>query len=193
MSIEINGIELAHVHQITTFEGGGYLQQQVPGLAGDVTQDLGRQSLQLQVDGTFYGPDREKDLEALRDIYLKREPVEFLAQVTGQAYASKVLIDSLKVMEAGQQPDQFTYQLVVIEYVEPPSASVDTGLVNDLIAAEALQITDLMELPDMLSLGSIPELSNPIEPLKGALTPIQEASSVFLEASQGLKQLFGSK
>ena len=63
MAIEINGIELTNVHRITTTESGGHIQQQVPGMEGDVSQDIGRQSLQLQIDGIFYGKDIEKDLK----------------------------------------------------------------------------------------------------------------------------------
>lgn len=192
MAIEISGIELTNVHRITTLEGGGYIQQQVPGREGDVSQDIGRQSLQLQIDGIFYGKDIEKDLNSLRDVYLKREPVEFLARITGQAYASKVLIDSMRVMDSGDQVDQLTYQLIVVEYVEPPSSSlVDTGMVDATVDLEAMQIMELMEIPDMLALGSIPEVSNPVEPLKGALSPIKEASSAFVEASKGLSVLLG--
>ncbi len=193
MSIEINGTELRLVHRVTTLEDGGYVQQTVAGMDGDITQDFGRRSLKIQIEGIFYGNEMEKDLAALRDIYLKRKPVEFLALVTGKAYASKVLIDRLSVMESGEQPDQFTYQLTVIEYVEPPSSGVNTAGINQLVAAEALQINELMEIPDMLSLGSIPELSNPVEPLKGALAPFQEASQSLLEASKGLSTLFRLK
>ncbi len=192
MAIEIGGIELTNVHRMTTLEDGSYIQHNVPGMQGELSQDIGRQSLQLQIDGIFYGEDIENELKKLRDVYLKREPVELLAQVTGQAYAAKVLIDSLRVMESGEQVNQYTYQMVVIEYVEPPASSaINVDAVNAAVSLEATQIMDIMELPDMLAMGSIPELSNPIEPLKDILTPVQEASSAFLEASKGLKILLG--
>ncbi len=193
MAIEIGGIELTTVHRITTLENGSYIQHSVPGMQGELSQDIGRQSLQLQIDGIFYGKDIEKDLKSLRDIYLKREPVELLAQVTGQAYAAKVLIDSLQVMETGEQVDQFTYEMIVIEYVEPPASSaISMEAVVAAVSLEAAQIMDVMELPDMLAMGSIPELSNPIEPLKDMLTPIQDASAAFLDASKGLFNLLGT-
>lgn len=192
MAIEINGIELNTVHRIQTLENGGYVQQQVPGLEGDITQNMGRHSLQLQIDGIFYGEEIEKDLKGLREVYLKREPVEFLAQITGQAYAAKVLIDSLRVLESGEANDQYTYQMVVLEYIEPPSAGgMDAGI-DELASLEAMEIVDIMELPDLLALGSIPEISNPLEPLKGVLTPVQEASAAFMEVSKGLSLLFSS-
>jgi len=192
MAIELNGIELTQVHKITTLESGGFVNHQVPGMQGEVSQDIGRQSLQLQIDGIFYGDEKDKSLKALRDVYLKREPVEFLAQITGQAYAAKVIIDSLHIMEASGHIDQYTYQLVIVEYVEPPSSlSAGTNAINAQVELEAMEIMELMEIPDMLALGSIPELSNPVEPLKGVLTPVQEASSAFLDASQGLLKILG--
>jgi hypothetical protein len=192
MAIEINGIELTHVHKITSIEGGGHIRHKVPGLAGEISQDTGRDSLQLCIDGIFYGDKKADDLKSLREIFLKREPVEFLAQITGQAYAAKVIVESMQVMESGGHPDQYTYQIIVTEYIEPPaSAAVATDAVNAAVAVEAMQIMDVMELPDMLALGSIPEISNPLEPLKGALTTVQEASNAFLGASSGLKILLG--
>lgn len=192
MAIELNGIELTQVHKITTLESGGFVNHKIPGLQGAYSQDTGRHSLQLRIDGIFYGDDKDVSLKKLRDIYLKREPVEFLAQITGQAYAAKVLVDSLQVMEKGGHIDQYTYQMVISEFVEPPvSATAATASINAQVELEAMEIMDLMEIPDMLALGSIPELSNPVEPLKGVLTPVQEASSAFIEASKGLKILFG--
>ncbi|MEM9337542.1 MAG: DNA circularization N-terminal domain-containing protein [Bacteroidota bacterium] len=194
MAIELGGIALDQVHRITTHEDGAYLMQRVPGLEGDIAQDFGRQSLRLDIEGIFYGEEITKELQSLRELYLKREPVELLAQVAGRAYASNVLIDHLQVMESGDQPDQYTYHLVVVEYVEPPTSGLaDVAAVNTAIAAEALAINELMELPDMLALGSLPELSNPIAPLKGVLAPMQEASTALLKASSGLTLLFGKK
>ena len=193
MAIELNGIELTQVHKITTLESGGFINHQLPGMQGELSQDIGRHSLQLQIDGIFYGSEKDESLKKLREIYLKREPVEFLAQITGQAYAAKVLVESLRVMETGGHVDQYTYQLVIAEFIEPPSSSpAGTAAVNAQVKLEAMEIMDLMEIPDLLALGSIPELSNPIEPLKGVLTPVQEASSAFIEASQGLKLLLGN-
>jgi hypothetical protein len=192
MAIELNGIELTQVHKITTLESGGFVNHKVPGMQGEISQDLGRHALQLQIDGIFYGDDKDKSLKKLRDIYLKREPVEFLAQITGQVYAAKVLVDSLRVMETGSHIDQYTYQMIISEYIEPPATSpAGTAGINAQVKLEAMEIMDLMEIPDLLALGSIPELSNPIEPIKGVLTPLQEASSAFIEASQGLKILLG--
>lgn len=193
MSLEINGIELKNVHRITTFENGGFIQHHVLGMDGNLCQDIGRQSLQLQIDGIFYGKEIEKELKALRDVFLKREPVEFLAQIKGQAYAAKVVIDSLRVMESNEQPDQYVYQINVFEYIQPPdSTAINLDKIDSQVKLEALQIVDIMEIPDLLSLGSIPELSNPIEPLKGVLTPVQEASTALLESAMGLQSLLGS-
>lgn len=182
---------MAQIHRITTHEHGGYVMQKVPGLEGDLIQDLGRTSLAILVEGIFYGPEITKELQTLRSLHLKREPVEFLAEVTGRAYASKVVIDSLKVLESGEQPDQYTYEMMVIEHVEPPASGVSAlSKTMEFISAEAMEIAELMEVPDLLALGTIPELSNPVVPLKGVLTPVKEASSVLLEASKGLSSLF---
>ena len=49
----------------------------------------------------------------------------------------------------------------------------------------------LVGLPDALSLGSLPELTNPFEPLKGALEPTKQATDGLMTSVGGLKSLFG--
>ncbi len=63
--------------------------------------------------------------------------------------------------------------------------------VSGQILLEAGQINDLMELPDLLALGSLPELSNPIEPVRDVLFTVQDVSSLFLDGSTGLQYLIG--
>ncbi len=192
MAIELHGIDLENVHRITTLESGGFVAHHVPGGQGDLIQDTGRKSLQLQIDGILYGEKKDEDLKKLRDAYIKREAVEFLAQLTGQAYAAKVVIDTLRVMETGKFTNQYTYLLVIQEYVEPPSSGpVGLDNVNKQIGIEAMEIMDVMEIPELLALGSVPELSNPVAPLKDALTPVQEASKALIDSVSGLKTILG--
>ena len=47
-------------------------------------------------------------------------------------------------------------------------------------------------LPDALTLGSIPELTNPFTPLKGSLDQVQTAATGLQETMTGLKTLLGA-
>src|SRR5215471_3395507 len=120
MPVEVGGIKLYRVHKIVTLEQGAFVYHRIPGLEGNVVQALGRDSVRLQIEGIFYGPEAQDGLEGLREVYKAREPVDFLAEVIGQAYFGQVILERFEVSQLAGEPDQFSYRLVVTEYVKPP-------------------------------------------------------------------------
>lgn len=192
MPVEIAGIKFPRVHHILTSEHAAFVQHRVPGMDGTLVQNLGRESVRLQVDGIFYGPKAADDLDKLRKLQLKREPVDFIADIIGSAYAGKVTLDEMYVAQSAQQPDQFTYSLIVSEYIEPPQPAGGLAAnLGDQLKADALSRLDVSGLADALALGSLPELTNPFDPLKSALEPTKQASGALVQSVGGLKALFG--
>lgn len=187
MPVELGKLQLTKIHHIRTLENADFVYQRVPGMAGNAIQDLGRASVRLQLDGIFYGPKRKDDIEQLRILYLKREPIEFIADLVKQSYVSQVILERFEVSEIAEIPEQFSYSLIISEYVKPPKKTV--GSVSEKIKMEAESMLNIATLPDALSLGSLPEISNPFVPLKSALTPVEEASSGLHNAISGLKSL----
>ncbi len=196
MSIDIGNLKLSKIHKMETLENANYVYHTVPGLEGSISQDLGRSSVRLSIEGIFYGTTAKDDMKKLREIYKKRDPVDFIADIVEQAYVGKVILESFGVKEDANDPEQFSYTLIVSEYVKPPSATMGMtsfGLdsVNQMIGVDAGALMELSSLTDMLALGSIPELTNPLEPLDGSLGPIQNAVGGLSESMNGLTKLFG--
>lgn len=191
MPLEIDSVQFPRVHRITTSEQASFVYHRIPGQDGDLVQNLGRNSVRLEIEGIFYGPKAKESLEKLRSIHVKHTPVDFIADVMGSAYAGKVTLDRLDVTQSAAQPDEFGYRLVVTEYVPPPKALDGAALVNKKIALDAQAQLALMGLPDALSLGSIPEISNPFVPLKSALDPAKQAGDALQQSASALKTLFG--
>jgi hypothetical protein len=191
MPIELAGIRLDRVHSITTLEQGAFVYHQVPGLDGNVVQNLGRDSVRLQIEGIFYGPTAADDLEALREVYKQREAVDFLAEIVGQAYFGQVTLDRFQVFQLAGEPSQFSYVLTVVEYVPPPEPEAAPGFTDvDLdILDQAQSFMDIATLPDLL--GSIPEVTDPLTPLSGALNDVKKATENLDTAAAGLKAVFG--
>lgn len=192
MAIELAGIQLNRVHKISTIERSALVYHRIPGLAGNLVQNLGRDSVQLQIEGIFYGIPARDDLEKLREVYKQRQPVDFLAEITGQAYFGQVILDRFEVDQAAQDPDQFSYTLIVSEYIVPPEPEVAAAGFPDVdvsILAEAQSFIDIATLPDLL--GSVPEINNPVEPLSNALDDVKKATQTLNTATAGLKTLFG--
>lgn len=192
MAIEIAGIQLNRVHQIETIEQNNFVYHQIPGKQGNLVQNFGRDSVRLQVQGIFYGNKYLVDLEKLRKIYQEQKPVEFIAEIIGQAYFSQVILEKFAVLQSAIYPDQFSYTLTLAEYVPPtPSQTVaQVASVDANIKADAASFMTVAMLPDALQFGSIPAITNPIEPLKASLDPIKEATSTLDGNLSDLKSLF---
>ncbi len=195
MPIELAGIQLNRVHKIVTLEQPAFAYHRIPGLLGNVVQDLGRDSVRLQIEGIFFGPNALKDLDGLRKIHKKRDPVDFLAEIVGQAYFSQVTLESFEVFQLADAPEEYSYSLTVAEYVAPPkpAAAPAPSSVDVAIRVEAQGFIDIATLPDRLRLGSLPELTNPAEPLSGALGQITTASEGLQGVTTGLTSLFDLK
>lgn len=192
MTVELAGIKLKKVHKISTIEQAALVYHRIPGREGNLVQNLGRDSVQLQIEGIFYGATAKRDLEKLRSVYKQRQPVDFLAEITGQAYFGQVILDQFQVDQSAQYPNQFSYILIVSEYaVSLKSAEIATDIadVDANILAEAENFMDIATLPDLL--GSVPEINNPIQPLSNALADVEKATKNLSTATEGLKNLFG--
>src|SRR6476469_5653716 len=100
MPIEIAGISLPRIHRIVTREQADFISHRIPGLDGNVVQDIGRHSVRLYIEGIFYGTNAKDDLEGLRYVYKSREPVDFLADIVGQAYFSQIIVETLEVRQS---------------------------------------------------------------------------------------------
>ena len=126
MSIELGGVRFPRVHRIVTLEQAAFVYHRIPGQDGNLVQNLGRDSVRLQIEGIFYGPKAQESLATLRNFYVKRAEVDFVADIMDDAYAGKVTLDRLNVSQSADAPDQFSYTLVITEYVPPPKQTVNT-------------------------------------------------------------------
>ena len=192
MSIEIGGIKLNRVHRLATQEQAALVAHSIPGLEGNVIQDLGRTSVYLRMEGIFYGLTALDDLEALRALYKKREPVDFLAEIVGESYFSQVMITRFEVTEAAGRPDELDYVLHLMEYVEPPepSAAPDLTAVDASILDDAKNFMAAATLPDLMS---SPNISNPLGPLGNALDGVTAGMAGLTSASDKMNSLFGDE
>lgn len=190
MPIEIAGIALNRVHRIKTLEQSHFVYQQVPGMQGSVVQNLGRESVRLQLEGIFYGAKALESLETLRKAYKQQKPVDFLADVVGQAYFSQVVLERFEVQQSAEYPDQFTYVLAIAEYVVDASKTAASHSVDASVKVDATGLMTATLLPDALQIGSLPEITNPVEPLKASLDPVKDTLQNLDTALSEFKDLF---
>lgn len=154
MPVELAGITLAHLTQVSVTEGARIVHHPVPGMSGDLAQTLGRASVAVQFQGIFYGPQAAEELGQLRTAYLTHQPVDFFTEAVGEGYFSQVLISHIEVNQSVGFPDQFAFQCRVLEYVEPPepiAADPFGGLNADILNEASAFMDDVQNTLEQVS------------------------------------------
>ncbi len=193
----VAGVELPCIERIATVEQRRIAVLPVPGLAGDLQQDLGAHSLAVEIEGSLHGDAaRDTFLNALRPPFQASDPVDFVADILTATEFEQVLIDGLDVEERNDAAAGFRYRITLREYVEPPSPALplddlglDVGLDLELADLAALGL-DGLALPDLL--GAIPDVANPVPPLLAALDGVKAATGGLGQLLRPLEDVLGA-
>jgi len=173
----IGGWEPRGIEAITTDEARRLVPLSVPGLSGDLHQDLGRGMLAIRIVGSLAGDEaRDDHLKELRTRFKDGAPVDFVADIVAESELEQVLIREFRLEERAGDPDGFRYEIVLVEYTEPPeppSPGLDLGL-DDLGLDIDLGL-DLLDLAGLI--GGVPDIGD-------VLAPVSEGAA-------GLKQALG--
>lgn len=182
------------ITRIRASESRRLVTLEVPGLSGDLHQDLGRGALVIEIEGSLNGDDaRDEFLKELREKYLAGEPVDFVADIAKESELEQVWIEALAFEEAADAPDSFFYRILLREYTEPPEppapasdfgAGLD-GLLDDLAALGL----DALDIPAIV--GALPDVGDVVAPIKPGADALKEAVSGLGEVLSPLKSLFG--
>lgn len=170
MPVELGGVTLQLLTRVAVCERARIVRHGVPGMAGDLSQSIGRPSVEVMLEGIFYGSDAADHLKELRDLHLRGEPVDFFADTIGDGYFSQVVINGIDVTQKAGDLDQFSYQCQLVEYVEPPApaaplsalSALDTGILDEAAAfMDDVQnaVEQVTQLADMLA--NIPSFGDP--------------------------------
>jgi hypothetical protein len=176
----IGGWSPPHIERIAAFESRRLAVLPVPGLSGDLHQDMGRGALAIEIVGSLATDDaRDQFLKDVREKFLAGEPVDFVADIAKESELERVLVEELRMEEVADDADMFRYRIVLREYTEPPeppAPGLDLGaeLGLDLDALAELGL-DALDLPALL--GEVPQVGEILEPLKPAAEALKGAVS----------------
>ncbi len=134
MNIELDSIELnktiydqnggveevRYISNISTSDKRGMVEHEIPGMEGNVFQNLGRSPVSISFDGTFEGESAKSNLETIRSKYKQGIPLPFHSDVSGATDVTKVLIEDLRVEDVAGMTNRYKYSIVLMEYKEPP-------------------------------------------------------------------------
>jgi hypothetical protein len=186
--------ELPCVERVELLEARRLARLGVPGLVGDLHQDLGAQSLTVAITGSLDGDQRRSELlGSLQEAFLAGEPLPFVADIVESSELEDVVIVSFEVVETKEQHGETFYRIVLRQYVEPPPPpsglpELPDDLLGDL-ADLAGSLLDAMDLPGLL--GDVPSLADPTEAVRPALESVRSAVGQVPKALDGLADALG--
>ncbi len=170
--------ELPCVERVDLLESRRLARLGVPGLAGDLHQDMGTQSLTVAITGSLVGDQRRSDLlTSLQEAFIAGEPLPFVADIVESSELENVVIVSFEIVETREQAGDTGYRIVLRQYVEPPPPPAGLPELPDDVLGElsdlAGSLMDAMDLPSLL--GGIPGLADPTEAIRPAMDSVQAA------------------
>ena len=112
------------VERVRTLEARRIARLGVPGLSGDLEQDLGRRAARVCIEGSLCAAAARDDfLGRLRDAFRAATPVSFVADIVAGTRLDAVLIEAFDLSEVNDSADSFRYRIVLAEYVRPSQSS----------------------------------------------------------------------
>ncbi len=172
----IGSWEPPRIERIAALESRRLATLPVPGLSGDLHQDLGRGALAVEIAGSLVGDEARDDfLKELRGKFLEGEPVDFVADIVKESKLEQVLIEELEFEESSSHPEMFRYRIVLREYTEPPEPpATDLGAEWDAeLDLDAELGLDMLDLPAITA--DVPEVGDLLAPVKTAADSLTES------------------
>lgn len=186
--------ELPSVERVELVESRRLARLGVPGLVGDLHQDLGAHSLTVAISGSLHGDERRSDLlTTLQEAFLAGEPLPFVADIVESSELEDVVIVSFEVVESADRHGDTHYRILLRQYVEPPPPpSGIPALPDDMLAGiEDLAggLLDAMDLPGLLA--DVPALTDPTEAIRPALDSLRDTVAAVPAALGPLAEALG--
>ncbi len=117
-------LEIKNVSNISTSDKRSMVEHEIPGMEGNVFQNLGRSPVTISFDGALQGKTARSNLEFIRSKFKQGIPLPFNSNISGAADVTKVLIEDLRIEEIAGVMDRYRYSIVLREYKEPPPEPV---------------------------------------------------------------------
>lgn len=189
----INGWEIPRISNIQSQESRRLLKLPVPGLSGDLHQDLGRGALVVDISGSLSGDEARDEFltDNVRKAFLEAEPVDFVADIVNESELEQVIIEKLSLEENADYPGQFFYFIRLREYTEPPEpAGPSLGLEAPDLGLDIDLGLDLLDLPGLLI--PLPDIGDVLQPIEPAAKALKDALAGAADLFTPLESLFDS-
>ena len=196
MAIELGSVTLAHLTHVEVTERPRLVRHSVPGLGGDIVQDLGRFSVEILLHGSFFGDEGAADLARLREAHRGAKPLDLLAEAVGEGYVARVVVTSVEVAQRVGDIDRFDYECRLTEYVDPPRppaldplGAIDSDLLNEATGLVEDVQDAIAQVQRLTALVSVAGFGDPTTRLPALVTSYEQAGGGDSEAAAAVRDL----
>jgi hypothetical protein len=187
--------EVPNIAALETIERRELIELEVPGRVGSLFQDLNAAPTRIALRGSLYGDERRDEfLAKVREQFRAGEPVTFVADILTATDVQYVLIEVMQFAEAGDMPDEMSYQLLLRESPPPPPPPDPFGGLDTSLLEQAGALVDSVTgaLAALDALANLPEIQDPTPPLNGIVEGASAAVSAIGGVGSALTDLFGN-
>jgi hypothetical protein len=186
--------EVPRVSLLRTEEARKLAEHRVPGRAGSVWQDLGADTVMIELAGSVFSTEeREGFLDGARQRFTAAEPLTFVADIVRATDLQYVLIESLVVEERGDRPNEIGYRMLLRESPPPPPPPDPLGAIDTDLLDHAGNFVDGVTdaLDAVAALGDIPDFSDPSSLLGGTTDEATNLVGSIVDVAPAIQSLFG--
>lgn len=159
MAVRLGKISLPGAQNLYTEEARTLVEQRVPEQQGSVFQDMGREPINLVLEGLLLGEQAFEQMEQLRQAQAKASPLPFAADIVIGSELTDVVIESFEARQVAGYANRIRFSMRLREHIEEPvKSNADTASINEAAKQEAKQweegslaTADVVENPASLS------------------------------------------
>lgn len=108
--------EIRSIHNLSISGRRRIVELQIPGLTGNVFQDMGRNPLRISFEGELVGSNTMNTLQELKLKFEMRKPVPFSTDITTISDITEVVIENFSVQFTGGATSGSRYSMVLREH-----------------------------------------------------------------------------
>ncbi|MEM1546355.1 MAG: hypothetical protein QXY40_06395 [Candidatus Methanomethylicia archaeon] len=116
--VDENGVirEIRSIRNVSLSGRRRIVELKIPGLQGNILQDLGRDPLLIYVEGLLTGINAKNTFQEISSKFKLGKPIQFLSDIPSISDVSEVVIESLKAYLISGEPLSYWYTLVLREH-----------------------------------------------------------------------------
>jgi hypothetical protein len=133
--------EIRSIRSVSLLGSRRIVELKIPGLQGNVLQDLGRDPLLIHVEGFLTGANAKNVFQEIDSKFKLGKPIPFLTDIPSISDVSEVVVESFKAQLIGGEPLSYWYTLILREHKSNPKQESEAPSQEEEAEKEVKELT----------------------------------------------------